>query len=81
MGENKTEEKYFRQIKPEYCCIDLLRATESNVLSEVVSGIMFRHGDHIFARYCPFCGAKIISDREDGEDGQFWSWRTEKALQ
>lgn len=67
-----------------YCCVDLLRATESKLLTEVSSGIYLKEpGDQSVCRslsvqlnFCPFCGAKIIT--EHNEIQGYWTWRTEK---
>jgi len=68
-----SEVKSFEEIKPEYCCIDLFRAVESQTLTVVVSGIWFL-GVKVKLNFCPFCGAEIITTREDST----WEWRTEK---
>jgi len=67
-------DKSFEEIKPEYCCIDLFRATESEILNEVVSGIRFM-GQTIFLNYCPFCGARITSMIRTEKN---WTWKTKK---
>ena len=73
------ETKNFHNFHESYCCIDLLRAVEAGIFSEVVSGILYygeNHkncGDEVRLRFCPFCGAKIITEKT--ETG--WSWKTE----
>lgn len=76
------KEKQFYQIKPEYCCIDLFRAVESGYLDEVVSGIFFPNNNDSSCkegipsvRYCPFCGAKIITEKTETS----WKWKTERV--
>lgn len=76
-----SEEDKFNQIYPEYCCIDLVRAVQSEFLDEVVSGIFFPNKDESQCKegiprvkFCPFCGAEIFSiELESG-----WAWKTIK---
>lgn len=69
--------KNFYEIKPDYCCLNLVRAVESGYLDEVVSGIFFRNQEgHCKdgvprVLFCPFCGGEIITEKTDTS----WRWK------
>ena len=75
--------KNFHTYKPEYCCIDLLRAVEAQIFTEVNSGILYYDKNHsgcgseVRIRFCPFCGAEIITHYQ--KEGVIWSWETRKT--
>ena len=75
----KKENKNFHQLYSAYCCLDLWRAVESEIFTEVVSGILYYDKNHkgcggeVRIRFCPFCGAEIITEKT--ETG--WNWHTE----
>lgn len=72
------EKNTFHNFKSNYCCLDLVRAVEAEIFTEVVSGILYydkKHegcGQEVRIKFCPFCGAKIeVIKLEKG-----WNWKT-----